>query len=283
MTRIGLIQFAAADSPSRNLAVATEMIRSAVAAGAELVAMQELMTSVYFPLLPTDDEYFALAETLDGPTVSSMRDLALEVGRLLVVPFYERAAGHRFFNSAVVIGPDGSVIGHYRKHHIPRVHIERAGWAEVDEKYYFEPSSWGYPVFSTALGQLGLLICHDRHFPESARILALKGAEIIVIPSASRGIPGSANNVDVWLTELKAHAIANVAYVCGINRVGYESDEYFAGASVIVGPDGAVVAQGGDGPEIVLGDIDVSQVGRLRIARGFLRDRRPESYGELVL
>jgi predicted amidohydrolase len=280
--KVALAQYEAAESVEANVQKAERLVEAAAVGGAHLVALQELFTSLYFPLAPTSDRNFQLAEPIDGPSVGAMRKLAGRLGIHLVVPFYEEAAGPRFFNSSALIGPSGDVLGLYRKNHIPRVHLDGPGWREIDEKYYFEPSTLGYPVFSTELGRIGMLVCHDRHFPESARVLALRGAELVVIPSASRGIPGAASVTDVWMTELKALAITNVMFVCGINRVGCECDEVFAGRSAVVGPEGHVLAEAGSGEQVITAEVDLGRVRALRIARGFLRDRRPDTYEELV-
>ena len=280
--QLALIQYAAGEDKSANLEKAETFVRAAAEAGAQLVCLQELFTSIYFPLCPTNDQYFDLAEPLDGPSVQRMAGLARELGIFVLVPIYEEDGVGRFFNSAVFIGDQGQTIGYVRKHHIPRVHIEHPTWGEIDEKYYFEPGTTGYPVFDTPLGRIGVLICHDRHFPEAARLLALDGAEVVLVPSASRGIPEVADPADAWLVELRAHAITNMYYIGGVNRVGVEQGEQFLGHSVIIGPDGAVMEMAGSEEAIVSAEVDTATVRATRIARGFLRDRRPDIYGGLV-
>jgi N-carbamoylputrescine amidase len=282
MVQLALIQFAAGEDKSANLDKAEVFVRAAAEAGAQLVCLQELFTSIYFPLCPTHDQYFDLAEPLDGPTVQRMAGIAREVGIFILVPIYEEAGVGRFFNTAVFIDNQGQTIGYVRKHHIPRVHIAHPTWGEIDEKYYFEPGTEGYPVFDTPLGRIGVLICHDRHFPEAARLLALDGAELVLVPSASRGIPEVADPADAWLVELRAHAIANMYYIAGVNRVGVEQGEPFLGHSVIIGPDGAVMKMAGTEEAIVSAAVNTATVRATRIARGFLRDRRPDIYGGLV-
>src|SRR4029078_6631705 len=170
--------------------------------------------------------------------------------------------------SAVLLADDGSTVGVIRKNHIPRVHIAHPVWGEIDEKHYFEPGMGGYPVFDTPLGRIGVLICHDRHFPEAARALALEGAEIVLIPSAARGIPEVGNPVDVWLIESRAHAISNMYFVGAVNRVGIEEGEQFLGHSAIINTGGGVVAMAGLEDAIVCAEIDLDVVRSTRVARG---------------
>ncbi|HZQ09616.1 MAG TPA: nitrilase-related carbon-nitrogen hydrolase [Anaerolineae bacterium] len=276
--RLGLIQFAATDDKASNLERATALVRRAAQAGAPLICLQELFTTVYFPLCPTNNQFFDLAEPVDGPTIQHMSALARELGIFLLAPIYEEANGGRFFNSAVLIGDDGKIIGVTRKNHIPRIHIDHPTWGEIDEKHYFEPGMNGYPVWNTPLGRIGVLICHDRHFPEAARLLALEGADIVLVPSASRGIPDVGDPLDAWLIELRAHAIANMYYVGAVNRVGLEQGERFLGHSVIIGPDGVVLQMAGGEDAVICADLDLDTVRATRIARGFLRDRRPDTY-----
>lgn len=280
--RLGLVQFAATDDKAVNVEKAAEMVRQAAQEGAQLICLQELFPTLYFPVCPTDDRYCDLAEPVDGPSVQQMAGLARELGVYILAPIYEEMSVGRLFNTAVLLGDDGQTVGVVRKKHIPRVHIEHPTWGEIDEKYYFEPAMGEYPVFQTPLGRIGVLICHDRHFPEAARALALGGAEIVLIPSASRGIPKVADPADVWLVESRAHAIVNMYYVGAVNRVGVEAGERFLGHSAIIDPGGSVIQMAGLEEAIVCADLDLATVRATRVARGFLRDRRPDTYGALV-
>jgi beta-ureidopropionase len=279
---IGLVQHEAAASVEANIRKAEHLVAEAAARGASLVGLQELFNLPYFPMAPTSTSFFALAEPVDGPSITAMMALARRLRVHLVVPFFELATGQRYFNSAALVSADGNLVGLYRKSHIPRLHRDIPGWGEIDEKFYFEPSALGYPAFPTTLGNVGMLICHDRHFPETARSLALAGADLVIVPSASLGVPGSVTANDVWLTELKALAIANSVFVCGINRVGAEHGERFLGHSCVVGPAGEVLAEATDQEQVITAEVDPGRLPSLRLANGFRRDRRPETYGALV-
>jgi N-carbamoylputrescine amidase len=282
--RLGLTQFAAVPTPADNVAQAVRMVGEAAADGAELVLPHELVSTEYFPAFAVDDAYFDLAEPVDGPTVTALRDAAVEHRCAVLVPWFERVGPGRYFNSAVLLGPDGALRGTWRKTHIPRVQVDDGAGrlVPVDEKYYFEPGPSPYEVARVAGTTLGVLICHDRHFPEVARCLALAGAELLLVPSTSRGIPEAPDVVDVWRTELRATAIQDMAWVAATNRVGTEGVQTFLGHSGVFGPRGEVLASAGDGPEVLVTDVPVGEIEGLRRARGFLRDRRPDTYGALV-
>ena len=276
---VGLIQFAAGSDPRDNLTKALSWIEAAAVEGAQMICLQELFTTIYFPLCPPDDRYFDWAEALDGESMSKLRDVCVRLGIWLLAPIYEQGLAHRPFNTVVLIGPDGSLCSKWRKHHIPRVRIPNG---EIDEKYYFEPATGGYHIAETPYGRVGVLVCHDRHFPEAARCLALAGADLVFVPSASRGLPRSTDPGDIWLTELRTLALQNMYYVFGVNRVGTEMGESFLGMSAAIGPDGDVIALAGKDEGMLLAKCQVSRVRQTRLARGFLRDRRPESYRALV-
>ncbi|HEY0187971.1 MAG TPA: nitrilase-related carbon-nitrogen hydrolase [Cellulomonas sp.] len=247
------------------------LIEQAAAAGAQVVCLQELATGPYFCQSETD-EWFDLAEPVpDGPTTASMVETARRLGVVLVVPLYEAADGF-YYNTAVVIDADGTVVGSYRKNHIPHGTL-------FYEKYYFKPGNLGYPVFDTAVGRIGVYICYDRHFPEGARALGVAGAEIVFIPSATAG-----PSLDYWHVEQRAHAVANQYFVGTNNRVGVEDTGPldFYGHSYFADPRGAILAEGGTGEEIVLADLDLSRVRAERTRTPFWRDRRPDSYQPLV-
>lgn len=282
MIRVGLIQFAAVDDEAANISKAQELVRTAAATGAQIVCLQELFNTIYFPVHPPEERFFDLAESIDGPAITQMRALAHELRIMLLAPIYEELAVGRLFNSAALIGLDGEIIHVWRKIHIPRVRVPGNGWTEIDEKLYFEPGPTAHAVCETAFGRIGVLICHDRHFPESARCLALSGAEVVFVPSASRGIPEVRDPGDAWAVELRGLAIQNMYFLCGVNRVGVEAGESFFGQSLVAGPDGAIVAMAGREEEVLLVDVDVEKVRRTRIARGFLRDRRPDTYSTLT-
>lgn len=243
--------------------------------GAEVMCFQELFYGPYFCQVQ-DTKYYGYTESIpDGPTTRLMQDLAKETGMVLIVPMYEEDQTGVYYNTAAVIDADGRYLGKYRKTHIPQV-------AGFWEKFYFRPGNLGYPVFETAVGTVGVYICYDRHFPEGARALGLNGAEIVFIPSAtSRGL-----SQHLWRIEQTSHAIANGYYVGTINRVGIEplGDNDFYGQSYFCTPRGEFVGEVGDPheEELMVRDLDMSQVEEVRQVWQFYRDRRPDAYENLV-
>ncbi len=252
-----------------------ELIGKAAADGAQVTCLQEIFHGPYFPA-EQDVKWYAEAEPEDGPTVTRMREVAREHGMVLVVPFYEEAQTGVYYNTAVVIEADGSVLGKYRKTHIP--HVGPCFW----EKFYFKPGNLGYPVFDSSVGRIGLIICYDRHFPEIGRALGLKGAEIVFNPSATV----ESLSKYLWELEQPAHAVANGYWIAAINRVGVEeplSSAKFYGSSYFCDPRGQIVAQASDSEdEVLVADLDLERIREVRNTWQFLRDRRPETYGELT-
>ena len=265
----------------RAIAKHLTMIREAHARGARIVCLQELFYGPYFCTEQTTKWYSAVEHIPDGPTTRLMQDLAKELGIVLIVPMYEEEFSGVYYNTAAVIDADGTYLGKYRKHHLPQVQAGPAGcgfW----EKYYFRPGNLGYPVFETAFARLGVYICYDRHFPEGARMLGLHGAEIIFNPSAT--VAGLSEYL--WKLEQPAHAVANGYYVGAINRVGFESPwnmGEFYGQSYLVDPRGQMVAVGSrTSDEVVIGVMDRQVITEVRNTWQFYRDRRPETYDDLV-
>ncbi len=252
-----------------------ELIAKAAAEGAQVTCLQEIFHGPYFPA-EQDPKWYATAEPEDGPTVRRMREVARQHRMVLVVPFFEEAQTGVYYNAAVVIEADGSLVGKYRKTHIP--HVGPCFW----EKFYFKPGNLGYPVWQTSVGRIGLLICYDRHFPEPARALGLKGAEIVFNPSATV----ESLSRYLWELEQPAHAVANGYWIAAINRVGIEeplSSHKFYGSSYFCNPRGKIVAQAGDAQdEVLVADLDLDLIREVRNTWQFLRDRRPETYGELT-
>ncbi|GAA1859784.1 carbon-nitrogen hydrolase family protein [Microbacterium koreense] len=280
---IGLAQFTAVSDGDENRRTALALVERAIDAGADLVLPHELVATQYFPAFPIDDSYFDLAEPIDGPTVTVFQELARRRRAAVLVPWFERAGSGRYFNTAVFVDEHGEIRGRWRKVHIPRVQVP-AGEAniEVDEKYYFEEGHEPYGLVDWKGLQIGVLICHDRHFPEAARALALQGADLLLVPSTSRGIPGSADPVATWRTELGAMAIQNCLFVAATNRTGREAQQVFMGASLVVHPAGDEVVRMGAEPGVEVIEIDPFAAERVRRARGFFRDRRPELYASIV-
>jgi len=250
------------------------MVDEAAANGAEIACLQEIFFGPYF-CAQQEPRWFDTAERDDGPTVQTMRELARRHGMVLVVPFFEKEFEGVYYNTAVVIDADGTVLGKYRKTHIPQV--GPIFW----EKYFFKPGNLGYPVFNTRVGKIGVFICYDRHFPEPARMLGLQGAQLTFNPSATI----ESLSRYLWQLEQPAHAVANGFFVGAVNRVGEELVEgaRFYGSSYFCDPRGQIVAQASDSEdEVLVADLDLGMVDEVRTLWQFFRDRRPETYNDLT-
>ncbi len=251
------------------------LIAQAAAQGAQVTCLQEIFHGPYF-CAEQDPKWYDTAEPENGPTVSRMREVARQHAMVLIVPFFEEAQTGVYYNAAVVIEADGTVVGKYRKTHLP--HVGPCFW----EKFYFKPGNLGYPVFETSAGKIGLIICYDRHFPEVARALGLKGAELVFNPSATV----ESLSRYLWELEQPAHAVANGFWIAAINRVGVESplsEARFYGSSYFCDPRGRIVAQASEyEDEVLVHDVDLNLIREVRNTWQFMRDRRPETYGELT-
>ena len=266
-----LLQMDCSGKRERNLARAEEMIRRAAGQGGEVILLPEVFHELFF-ITALDMSVFDKAEPIPGPITERMQALAAELGAVIVAPVYESVGSSVYYNSAAVIDADGSLLGVYRKNHIPLS-------TKFYEKLYFKPGNLGYPVFETRFGRIGILICHDRHYPEGARALGLNGAEILLVPSAT---PTASLSVRVWEKELAAHAIFNEYYVAGLNRVGTEGEYSYYGRSVILDPTGEIIAQAGADEEVLIAACDLDAIVERRRAWQFYRDRRPDTYGVLT-
>jgi beta-ureidopropionase len=273
--RAALIQAQANMSKQDAVDKHIKMIADAAGQGAQVVGLQEIFHGPYF-CAEQDPKWYGTAEPEDGPTVSRMREVAREHGIVLVVPWYEEEQPGVYYNTACVIERDGTVLGKYRKTHIP--HVGPCFW----EKFYFKPGNLGYPVFDTSVGRVGLIICYDRHFPEVARELGIKGAEIVFNPSATV----ESLSRYLWELEQPAHAVANGFWMAASNRVGVEAPlnpAKFYGSSYFCSPRGKIIAQASDSEdEVLVADLDLDEIREVRNTWQFFRDRRPETYGELV-
>jgi beta-ureidopropionase len=273
--RAALIQAKANMSKQEAIDKHVKMIADAAGQGAQVVGLQEIFHGPYF-CAEQDPKWYATAEPEDGPTVSRMREVAREHGVVLIVPWYEEEQLGVYYNTACVIERDGSVLGKYRKTHIPQV--GPCFW----EKFYFKPGNLGYPVWDTSVGRIGLIICYDRHFPEVARELGLKGAELVFNPSATV----ESLSRYLWELEQPAHAVANGFWVAASNRVGVEAPlnpNKFYGSSYFCSPRGKIIAQASDSEdEVLVADLDLDENREVRNTWQFFRDRRPETYGELA-
>jgi N-carbamoylputrescine amidase len=296
---VGLIQDAAGADRAANLASSVAAIREAHRRGAQVICLKELFNAPYF-CKSLRVEHFSIAETIPGPTTEALSELAAELEIVLVVPLYERQASGLYRNSAAIIDADGSLLGVYRKMHIPHDPL-------FEEKYYFAPGdaddsapgvdgawrgSHGFRVWRTRYADIGVLICWDQWYPEGARITSLLGADILFYPTAIGWHPAEraesgAAQVDAWRTIQRAHAIANGVYVAAPNRVGFEAEPdtdglQFFGHSFISDPFGRILAEGGEGPEVIVATCDPALMEETRRNWPFLRDRRVDAYGGIL-
>lgn len=274
--RLALIQRAVEPDRAAAHRGAVAAIRAAAAGGAHIVCLPELYDLPYFPR-QVAVECWRLAERQPSERVRELGRLAGELGIVLVVPVFEEAAPGVLFNTAVLYDADGRQLGSYRKNHIP----DGPGY---HEKYYFTPGDCGYPVWETAFGRIGVGVCWDSWFPETARLLALGGAELLLFPTAIGSEPDRLgySSEDAWRTVMRAHAIANGVFVGAPNRVGVEEQMTYYGGSFACDPFGEVIARAGTDPEIVFAELDFGRNRELRELLQFFRDRRPDTYGGLL-
>jgi N-carbamoylputrescine amidase len=251
------------------------LVEEAGKKGVQILCLQEIFHGPYFPA-EQDIKWYRTAEPVPGPITERMAPLARKHRMAMVLPVYEMEQEGVYFNTAAVLDADGKYLGKMRKVHIP--HTYPAFW----EKFYFKPGTLGFPVFQTAYARIGVYICYDRHFPECARILALKGAEILFNPSATT----EGKSRYLWELEQPSQAVANGVFIGANNRVGVEKPWEFGkfyGSSYFVDPRGKILVKGSeDKDEVVVGDLDLDQIREVRDGWQFFRDRRPELYGEIA-
>ncbi len=242
--------------------------------GVQMLGLQEIFSTPYFCPAQTPD-WYATAESVPGPTTEQMATYARKYNMVMVVPIYEREMAGVYYNTAAVLDADGTYLGKYRKQHIPQT---GGFW----EKYYFKPGNLGYPVFKTRYGMVGVYICYDRHFPEGARLLSLHGAEVVFNPSAT--VAGLSQYL--WKLEQPAHAVANSNFWACSNRVGTEAPwniGRFYGSSYVVDPRGNMLTVASeDKEELITADCDLDMIEEVRRTWQFFRDRRPETYDDMV-
>ena len=284
--KVALVQQSLKENREANLAASVAAIRSAAARGAELVVLQELHTGSYF-CQSEDTDCFDLAEPIPGPSSRLIAELAAELSVVIVASLFERRAPGLYHNTAVVLEKDGSIAGTYRKMHIP----DDPGFYE---KFYFTPGDLGFEPIQTTVGRLGLLVCWDQWYPEAARLMALAGAELLIYPTAIGWDPRDdeaerLRQQDAWVTVQRGHAVANGIPVLAANRVGFEHDPSGAGAGIrfwgssfVAGPQGELLARGGEEEEILLVELDRGRSETVRRIWPFLRDRRIDAYGEIL-
>ena len=278
---VAATQMACTSDRAENLARAEELIRRAAADGAQVILIQELFETPYFcqDQLP---EFFELARPVEGNEgLARFQQLARELGVVLPFSFFERA-NQAYFNSVAMVDADGSMLGIYRKTHIP----DGPGY---QEKYYFNPGDTGFRVWDTRCGKIGLGICWDQWFPETARCLVLQGAEVLLYPTAIGTEPQYPewDSRDHWQRDMQGHAAASMVPLVASNRIGLErgraSEMTFFGSSFIADQTGLKVAEADRAEEAVLvHTFDLDAIRNLRAQWGFFRDRRPEHYGALV-
>jgi len=285
--KAGLVQHAVGADLAATRALTEQGIRSAAERGARLVLLQELHQSSYFCKVE-DPALFDLAEPIPGPGTAWLGSLAAELSVVIVGSLFERRAAGLYHNTAVVLEADGSFAGRYRKAHIPD---DPAYY----EKFFFTPGDDDLRPIETSVGRLGVLVCWDQWYPEAARLMALAGADLLLYPTAigrssEDPEPEQRRQQEAWETVQRGHAVANGLPVLACNRVGYEPDPSgatagitFWGNSFACGPQGEILARAGDAAETVVVDIDLARSERVRRMWPFLRDRRIDAYGDLLL
>ena len=279
--RVGLIQLTAEDTPAANVRKTLPRIEEAAAKGAKIIGLQEMFTTKYF-CITQDPKNFDLAEPIEtGPSVTELAKAAKRLGVVIVAPLFEARGSEVYHNTAAVIDADGTVLGKYRKMHIP----QDPGF---EEKFYFTPGDLGFRTWKTAHGDIGVLICWDQWYPEAARLTALGGAQILFYPTAIGWLPeekaalGQAQH-NAWETVQRGHGVANGCYVAATNRVGTEGRTQFWGQSFVSDPYGEIVARASvEKEEVLLADCDLVKQREFRRVWPFFRDRRIDAYGDLT-
>jgi N-carbamoylputrescine amidase len=281
--RVALIQMQCAPEPRINLEKAEKRIRQAASEGARIICLPELFLTHYF-CQEEDSGQFRFAEPVPGPTTKKLRKLARELETVLIVPIFERRMAGVYHNTAAVIDADGELLGCYRKLHIPDD-------PRFYEKYYFSPGDLGVRCFDTRYARIGVLICWDQWFPETARMAALGGAQILFYPTAighhHSDEAEARTQQAAWQTVQRGHAIANGVYVAAVNRTGFEEGPpgqglQFWGGSFIADPQGKLLGHARAGETTVFADCDPRHLETVRQNWPFLRDRRIDAYRPIL-
>ena len=285
--KVGLIQQANTPDRRTNMLNLAESIAACAAHGAQLVVLQELHNTLYF-CQTEDTRLFDLAEPIPGPSTGFYSELAATHGIVLVTSLFEKRAPGLYHNTAVVFDRDGSIAGKYRKMHIPD---DPAYY----EKFYFTPGDLGFQPIQTSIGKLGVLVCWDQWYPEAARLMALRGAELLIYPTAigwesSDTDEEKSRQLGAWIISQRGHAVANGLPVISVNRVGHEPDPsgqtrgiQFWGNSFVAGPQGELLAQASNvEPQVMVVDVDLDRSENVRRWWPFLRDRRIEAYDSIL-
>jgi beta-ureidopropionase len=272
--RIALAQVAVGPEREDNIHKALRMMRDARDAGAQLIVFPEMSVDPFFPQYRAEKRYFDWAEPVPGPLTDRFQVEAAKLGIATVINVFERAAPGRTFDCSPVFDTDGNYLGKQRMTHI----LEGPGY---NERYYYWEGDSGYPVFDIGAAKIGVAICYDRHFPEAMRALALGGADLIVVPTATAKL--EAQFRAVWEVEMQAAAVANGVFVAVANRAGVDDTLSFFGSSFAVDPYGRVLARAPEGDvALLLVDLEMGLIEEARRDMPFLRDRRPETYQGLV-
>ena len=278
---LGLIQMGCGENPQENVQRSIDHIRTAAARGAQVICLQELFRSPYF-CQEENARFFDLAEPVPGPTTEQLGKIAQELQVVIVASIFERRTSGIYHNCAAIIDIQGEVAGKYRKMHIPDDPC-------YYEKFYFTPGDLGFQSHSTPYGELGVLVCWDQWFPEAARLTALKGAQLILFPTAIGWLEGASDRENqaqysAWETVQRGHAISNGVFLAAVNRVGREGNLTFWGQSFVCDPFGHVLARAsGEQEEILVVECDLTQIEKTRRNWPFWRDRRIEAYQGLDL
>lgn len=275
---VGLIQVAVSEDMDTNRTKVIDKIEEAAKNGAQIICLQELYCTRYFPQEERQDVK-RYAETIPGKSTYIFSELAKKYNVVIIVPLFERGVNGKFYNSAVVIDANGALLETYHKIHVPQDPM-------FYEQNYFSLGDLGYKVYNTAYARIAVLICYDQWFPEAARICTLLGAEILFYPTAIGYIRGhtsaDGNWQDAWQTVQRGHAIVNGVHVAAINRVGTEGELEFWGGSFVCDAFGSVLSQAGSKEENLIVPVDLSFNKRIKDGWGFLRNRRPETYKLLI-
>jgi len=267
--KIAGIQFSCSDSKDKNTDHAFTMMDMAVQQGAAIICFQELFNLPWFPR-KRDKSAFNYAEDIDCHTINKMCEKAHQAGCVVVLPFFEKWED-KYFNSCIVINSDGKAVGTYRKVHVPDIPL----W---EEKFYFSPGDKGFPIFETNYGRLGIQISWDNLLPEGSRILALKGADIIVAPTSC-----AFKSQHIWQTVISANAITNAIFAIRINRTGSEEKQDFYGMSFCVNPEGELIGgPTGTGDAILLAEMNIESLAQTRREWPIMKERKPDLYKEVT-
>ncbi len=279
--KIGLVQMSCTADVTENINKAIEGIKKAAKNGANIVCLQELFTSLYFCDIE-DHDNFKLAESIPGPTTTSLSAVAKENNVVIIASLFEKRAAGLYHNTTAVIDADGTYLGKYRKMHIP----DDPGYYE---KFYFTPGDLGYKVFDTKFARIGVLICWDQWYPEAARITSLMGAEVLFFPTAigwdtnEKENEANVEQYNAWQTIQRSHAVANGVHVVSVNRVGREADQQFWGGSFVANPFGSLLYLAShDKEEVHVQEVDLALTEKYRTTWPYLRDRRIDSYGPIL-